>query len=881
MKLIKPQTLSVLSRPFEFGREFWMGFSVIAFLPIGDTPVLLPDTALWPFLAEELPPDLPLDTVIPKVQPEFLAIAHAFAPDGIAAPQVRTGIQLGPSIKMLDVFCDRLRDREGSLLSALVPFTTMPIDWAHAYGGPDIADNPLGRGATPFEGSRGRVFQVPNILNPKLGREALRIPASYGPVDQVWPARAKLTGTYDDLWLRQDYPGFARDIDWHFFNTAQPDQWLPEPLRGDETYAFKNLHPNHKLLKGRLPGMAPRLFLVRKENGTGGGFEEVPLSLTTVWFFPHRERLVLVHHGRARLTEEDGSDVARVVVGADRLGESRPAEAFQAVMRLRTDTKDGSVHALRDADLVPAAWLRPDPSTALPDAKTSPIGQMLARQRRIAERRRDAKRDELAAVGLDPDKFGPPPPPPEEPFPTLDTLADTVAKARAEGVAQKSKAEALIAAKKAQLAAQLAASGMPDAEIQQRLDAKPKGPPPFSVAAMRAEVAAQAAAMRVLGQLTMGLEAQLDSPEILAHWQQTEDAVRNAYRLTAQTQDPADALPAERSAALRRLVREDSAAARALYDLHGADLSGLDLSGLDLSGICLDGANLTGTSFANANLSNAVLAHARMAGCVLDGANLSGANLGKARLVAASLRRTILKKAVLAGADLTSASLAGADIGGADISGANLTWADFSGVSAHGVLAMKISFREFKAPGIDFTKAKFIECDLRDADMTGGSLTQARLIESNLAGIRLAGAKICKAAFVKHCSLANADLTDADLTGANLRETGLAGARLDGAVLEEADLSGADLAGATLTFANATNCRFTAADLRGADLRLANFSKADLARADVRGANLTGVAVYEANLARAKVDATTHVRGMFRTRMRYLPRWQPPEEVRS
>ena len=105
--------------------------------------------------------------------------------------------------------------------------------------------------------------------------------------------------------------------------------------------------------------------------------------------------------------------------------------------------------------------------------------------------------------------------------------------------------------------------------------------------------------------------------------------MRNTYRLNAQHHDAADPLPADRSVEIRRLVSGDNKAARALYDLHGADLSGLDLSGIDLSGVCLDGADLTGTSFAGAKLVDAVLAHARMTDCVLDAADLSGANLGR------------------------------------------------------------------------------------------------------------------------------------------------------------------------------------------------------------------------------------------------------------
>jgi len=883
MKIIKPQTLSLLSRPFEFKREFWLGLAVIAFLPMGTTPVLLKESALWPFLAEELPPDQPLDAVIPKTTPEFLAIAHAFAPDGVPAPQVRTGIQLGPLIKMLDVFGDRSldRDRSGARISNPVPFTRMTIDWTRAYGGAGFADNPLGKGAMPLDGSDGQTFPVQNVINPKLGRDGVRTPTSYGPVDQLWPGRAKLIGTYDDAWLKQDFPGFARDIDWRFFNAAPADQWLPERLTGDETYAFKNLHPDQPLLKGCLPGMAPRLFLVWKTPKEGGEFEEVPLSLTTVWCFPHRERVVLVHHGQARLVEEDGSDIVRAVVGADRRSAPRPVEHFHAVMVKRADTKGGMMHALRDADLVPAEWLAPDPAAEMPEEEKAQLLQVFARPRKRAERANAAAREQMKAQGLDPDKYSAPAMPPEPTIPTIDELPAIIAAAKETAAVQKAKSEADIAAKKAEVAQQLAASGMSEAEIQERLEPKPQGPPAFSAADMRADLTKQITAMRVLGQPTLALEAQMASPEFVAQLDSAEATMRNSYRRVAHHQGPPDALPAGRSAEIRGLIAGDTAAARALYDLHGADLSGLDLSGVDLSGVCLDGANLAGTSFAGAKLVNTVLAHARLQGCVFDGADLSGANLGKSNLTGATLKRTVLKKAVLAGADLTNASFAGANLEGADLTEIITDGVDFSAVRAPGILAMKLSLPGLRAPGIDLTKAKFLECNLQGADLTGATLDRALFLQCNLVGIRLGGARMRKAVFVKECSLLGANLSGVDLTEANLRETNLRGANLNGATIAQADLSGADLSSALMTYVRANSSRMVAADLRRADLRLGDFAKADLARADLRGANLTGMSAYEANLPRAKLDADTRRGGMFRKRMRYLPVYEPPEAAET
>ena len=160
---------------------------------------------------------------IPKTRPEFLAVAHCFAPDGIAAPQVRTGIQLGPLIKMLDVHGDRDLDRRAGASASRSPFTQMALDWTRTYGGAEVRrQSARQRRGTGSTGSDGAIVPVQNVLNPKLGRDGARIPSSYGPVDQTWPARAKLTGTYDDDWLKQDFPGFARDIDWTLFQHRAP-----------------------------------------------------------------------------------------------------------------------------------------------------------------------------------------------------------------------------------------------------------------------------------------------------------------------------------------------------------------------------------------------------------------------------------------------------------------------------------------------------------------------------------------------------------------------------------------------------------------------------------------------------------------------------------
>jgi uncharacterized protein YjbI with pentapeptide repeats len=871
MKIIKPQALGLLTRPFEFRREFWLGVAALSFVPVGDEAALLPETAMWPFLAEELPPDQPLDAAIPKSCAEFVSVAHAHAPRGAPVAHLDVGVQLGPVVKKLRVFGDRAL-RHGRLTDA-VPFATMPLGWARAYGGLGCDDNPDGKGAAPDPADPACV-PIPNVLDPKLAGEALRTPSGFGPIDQTRPARAKLAGTYDDAWLKNDFPGMPRDIDWRFFNVAPADQRLPEGWAGDETYAFMNLHPTQPLQRGRLPGIAPRIFAVRKADEDG--FEEVPLALTTVWFFPHRERLVMVHHGRLRVAEEDASDVAHVVLGADPLGAPRAAAAFRDVMLKRLDKQDGALHALRDEDLVPAEWLRPDPALAPPD--DSALREVLGRGRKRAEREQAAQVEQLKALGLDPGQFVRPLSP-EPDIPSLDDLPAVLAEALAMAETQQAAADAAMAERKAEATARMVAAGMSEEAARAKLDAKPKGPPGFSAAGMRASLEQHVTAMRVLGQLTFALEQQLASPEVAAQWKQAEDAARAGYRMSAHHQDSADSLPAGRSAEIRAILAQDPAEARALYDLHGADLSGLDLSGVDLSGVCLDGADLTGTSLAGALLVNAVLAHARAENCVLDGADLSGANLGRARLAGASLRKATLKKAVLAGADLTSACLAGVDMRDVGLAEATVAGADLSDADADGMLAAKLSLAGLSAPGISLRKAKFIECDLSGAHLAGACLEEALFVETSLADANLVGARMRKTVLVRGASLAGADLRGADLTEANLREAPMQGADLTAAALCDADLSGADLTGAVLECVAAAGCRMTAATLRDAELPGADLARADLGRADLRGADMAGGSVYEANLPRVKLDAGTRRAGMLRTRMRYLPLHAPPPEA--
>ena len=108
----------------------------------------------------------------------------------------------------------------------------MRLDWAHAYGGPDVPENPYGMGRVDEIVNDVPVRRMPNVEAPdaRMASRGQHVrPASMGAIPPDWPQRMRLLGTaYGTQWLQEQYPGFADDMDWRFFNAAPPDQRWPD-----------------------------------------------------------------------------------------------------------------------------------------------------------------------------------------------------------------------------------------------------------------------------------------------------------------------------------------------------------------------------------------------------------------------------------------------------------------------------------------------------------------------------------------------------------------------------------------------------------------------------------------------------------------------------
>lgn len=886
MKVIKPGKLGVLSRCFEHERRFYMGVSVLMFVPLGadKEPTLLPEVGMWSFVAERMGKDAVLDAGVPKSRGEFLIHGLAFTREGWPQTGIAVRARVGAREKILHVLGDRYW--RGSTASEPQPFTSMPIDWAHAFGGPSFAHNPLGKGADEVDLEGTKVRFLPNVELPREHVQSPRQrpePAGFMPIDISWPQRTKLAGTYDADWLENHFPGLARDVDWGIFNIAPRDQQIEGWWQPGDRYELENLHPDKPLITGELPDFRARVFVSRKHRGPEA-LDEVELSLQTLWLFPDAERAVLIFQGSTRVREEDGADIAHLVVAAERHAEPRPLEHYVGALLARLDKDKGGVASLRERELLPDNLPKPDKPEMAEDLELSASEGLLQQNLyRKAEQEFEKSRAFVASFGLDPDVHGPPKPIPPGPPPSIEELPDLFEKLMAEVEQVKQTQEAELAANKARAGKIADESGIEgfDAEVLRReQEETPVGPPTFTADGQRALLAAIAADSRRQGTVIDEIEEMIVDEQLYARWKDAENKLREAYLRTAHLQSPAPPMDATLTEACRARVLDAIAKGEpfSTLNLTGADLRDMNLAGADLSGAFLESARLDRADLRGAKLGRAVLAHASLVGAKLDEAILTNANLGKAKLIECSLDRAALDEAILVEAELTSATLRGAKLVGADLGKAKFDNTDASEIDGSGLNLLDSDLRGVDLREATLTRANFLRCRLDGVDLAGAWLESCTFLGCQARGANFMGATLTNARFVEACVLDEATFTEAQMPGCNLRGSSMIGCELRRAVLDDADLCECNLRGAKLYQCVARRARFDKADLEGGELMSANLMHASLARAIIRGADFRGANLYGADMARVQTDARVMLDEALLIKVRVNPRWQEQED---
>ena len=885
MKIIKPMTMGVLQKPYQFRRQHHLVVAALGFFSLGvESDRFLPETLQWPRVLPELPPKAALDEVLPKAHPEVLLSGKAHAPAGKTVREMKVRLQLGSMNKSLRVSGDR-QWRYGLLpwyqVSEAQPFTEMPLTYQRAWGGRQLKSNPVGVGYTgsALSGFVGRnEGPMPNIeyINERAIHHWRRYrPAGFGPIDITWAPRAERHGHYGGSWLAEDAPGLAFDTDFGSFNRAPEDQWIHGGLIGGESYRLEGLHPNQPAIEGCLPSYRVRACIQRKGIAAHDA-EEVALGLDTVWFFPEVDLGLVVYRGQCPVVDSDALDVDALLIAYEQGNAIRSERHYHDVFALRTDSETAAVHAFNESQLSPPRSSQEIAERAARHA-IAQAAELAERQVALEEVAAEiAKQSELPVNTITPQLNAAPPPLASISAEDLASgdfdLSSYIAQAKALAAKVRDEGDARLAEAKSQLANLLGdVASQPVDAVEMRQAAYERA----------CQVASDLLPPEQRGPAAQGQEAMLkqnleaaeqsghafkpgerkDIDQALQGLPQTR---RRGRRFAQTPPESSQGLDSDSARWLGQQVIHWHQAGVCLAgrDLAGADLRGGNFTGADLREVMLERANLTGVSLRGANLTGAVLMGAQLIGVDLTGAILDDANLIECQAIEAQLQRSSMKRAMAARANFTGADLTETDLEGFLGEGVLLERAILDRCHLHRAYIAKASARGSRWQGADlnstialgadlqhadFANARLLKCVLMDAQMQHSQWQGARF-ESCYAGSKAnwAGANLQRASATK-CGWHGATMNGVDLRGAQLMACDFGECDLSGAVMDDALLSRSLFMRSVLIDCHAIGadfhqalCRkadFTRSCLRGSSFIQAELSEACFADADLQGAS--------------------------------------------
>ncbi len=889
MKVIKPLRLGVLHRTFENDGKCVFVPTIFLCFPFEAPSLALQETHMWKLIAQELGENTAIDECMPKPQGEVLVSGKAYPSGGKAQPGCSVRVQMLGIDKQLYVVGDR--EWRNGVATAPEPFTEMPIGWSRAFGGEGFKANPDGRGAVVIKDEETGVERkpLPNVENPKRLIKAegdKPKPAGFGSIPLHWPQRLKKAGTYNDRWLKERYPGFPEDLDWHFFNTALPDQWIDGHFTGDESFTVENMHAEEPTLTAHLPGMQTRCFITLDDENGEEEFREIPMKIDTVHLLPNRMRGIVVFRGMTEVKQDDAADVKQLIIAAERPGEPRPVSHYKDVLAVRMDKQKAALASLRDGDLMPPR----DPDA--PQVEGESLGEteqlvktdglLAANQRRKSETMLQEAREQLIANDIDPDEHLPEEMPvPEQPPDDPEQFADYVEEKLALAEKMKVEADQKVEEALAKAREECAKHDLDYDALVEEVKTDVSGPPKFNAEEEFEKIVDQLELGRNAGMPFEDAEAKIRDPDLMQNLQKTEAKFKETYRKFAQFFPAAQSLGEEEAARVRAEVEQKLKAGESLAecDLTGADLNGIDFSGVNLEGVFAEAANLSGANFSHANLTDAVLTRADLTETRFPNATVAGTNFGAAKLHGTDLSGGLdLTGAVFTQATLVDANLSGAKLDGADFLDASFENCDLSGVEGDQLNFISseqetgLSMTGVKLSACQLTRCNFLFTDLRNSDLSGANFRGSVFLGAKLDGVDFGSSDCSELRVVYGSVLAGANFRGAKLEKANLRGIDLQGCDFSGAEMAGADLSESNLEGAKLYRINAPGVLIMKANLKNADLTAANLMEGIMQKSNIKGACFKGANLFRVDFAKIDGNVGTNFDGANMKFIRFVER---------
>lgn len=734
-----------------------------------------------------------------KVKAEVLVRANCYPPYGRPVAECKVKASLGDWSKELLVvgpraWVDRIL---GGKATDPLAFTMMPLDYSHAYGGPDFPHNPAGKGASSE--------QLPNVEDPAhpVHRSTQHpMPAGFGPINPAWPLRAPKVGkNYGKEYQKTREPYYASDFDPTYLNAAPLDQQFDKPLRGDERLRFHNMHPESADFGATLPGIAPRVFIMKSDETVA----EARMVLDTVYADLIDEELLLTWRGLTPIGEDDLSDVLFALVAEEKLGERLPAAHYEELLRQFAADPTG----FEASPAAAVAQLADDLESGALEARVDAMGPD----------------EEPVSTLMGGAMAGSAPPDAANEFTT--TLGDGIKQGTKGNPGAK---QAIRDQLKAGL--RMARSGGGGG-----MAIKPSGAVNFGLVPMLRKafaaigpVARQASdAGMSVGEYTNQLEDQLAAVQL-------EEIQQRKGKLTvAEGQKPP-----EQPGPNRDLSGQD---------FTDRDLSGMDLSGSNFEGSILTRAKLTGAYLAGANLGMSVLAETDLSDADCSDADFSlcqfmKTNARGARFSRATLDQCVYLRANFSGADLSEAvgftTIAQKSVfDGACFNKAQIEFSHFDGCELNEVdfseaNLKRTMFRESKLHG-----ARFDRADLSSGGYLNSDLSRARFFRSKCDTTSWLNAILTEADFsyaalpasmfmnvqAKRAKFIACDMPEVRFYRAILREAMFDKANMFQVDLRKASLTKASFAAANLYLGTFIEAFGTDVNLKGANVKMANFKR--------------------------------------------------------
>ncbi|MEM8811442.1 MAG: DUF2169 domain-containing protein [Pseudomonadota bacterium] len=355
--LMKPSRLAAA-----LDTEFTRGGSIVTvsaygLFDVSNPRYLLTEQALWPMVADQMPPGGIFDQGKMKPIGEWLVVGAAMAPSDTPVTGLRVGARLGAKAKSLAVFGERAwrHTDNGIELVGPVPFDLMPIDPSRAFGGPKFKANTNGRGHLGREiVDAGYDAALPNVeYADRLIRSVddAPPPAHFGPLPPDDAARLALAGTYDSHWVENTAPIKPDDFNPLFHCVAPKDQRLDAHLKGDEAFLVSGMSKGSGVVEGALPDFRARAFAHRLVDDS---FRELSMVCETAYLFPNVDKAVVIYRGLCRSDDRFAKDIGTIMIALeDQEASPRPPDHYLTVFRLRSDPETGHEHVLSDHQLMP------------------------------------------------------------------------------------------------------------------------------------------------------------------------------------------------------------------------------------------------------------------------------------------------------------------------------------------------------------------------------------------------------------------------------------------------------------------------------------------------------------------------------------------------